>query len=347
MFMGTKIVRLASVGAASSLLVLSSVVPALAGTKDDVRALQARMNAAEAALQAQSANTVQITELQAQIQTLTGLVEELSYKLEHSNKRLDAMATALASGFEPMPGDQAAAAAAFAATQPYAPPSSAPAGVPTGAVGGPTPLGAAPQPTQNDSEANDPAASAATGPVDLAGAPDPAMGARAPGATAPAGAAGVGAPTGAAPAPNVSVNAHTPGTIGEIALPLEANAAFEYASSFLFKGDYATAKDAFVLFLQAFPNHQRTANARFRLGEIHLALGENEDAADTFIAHIRAHPNDVQAPEAYLKLGTAFNRLQRPKEACRVFETLRSKFPNASPALLDRLKLEESRGSCA
>ncbi len=132
----------------------------------------------------------------------------------------------------------------------------------------------------------------------------------------------------------------------DISLPLDPNAAFDYASAFLLAGDYQRAKAAFGLYVEAFPNHQRTADAQFRLGEIHLALGENAAAADAFIAHIRAYPNDQRTAEAYLKLGTAFARLDKSTEACTVFKTMKSKHPNAPAPVLERANLEMARIDC-
>lgn len=133
---------------------------------------------------------------------------------------------------------------------------------------------------------------------------------------------------------------------GEIALPLDPDLAFDYASSFLVSGDYASARKAFELYVKAFPNHPRTAEAQFRLGEIYLATGANAEAADAFIAHIKKYPNDARAAEAYLKLGTAFSRLNQGGEACKVFKTMRAKYPNASPAVLQRADIEMQRINC-
>ncbi len=136
------------------------------------------------------------------------------------------------------------------------------------------------------------------------------------------------------------------GDPASVELPLDPTAAFDYASGFLLKGDYQQAKAAFGLYVEAFPNHPRTADARFRLGEIHLALGENADAADVFIAHIRSYPNDPRAAEAYLKLGTAFSRLEKSDQACTVFKTMKAKFPNVSQPVSQRADLEMSRINC-
>ena len=133
---------------------------------------------------------------------------------------------------------------------------------------------------------------------------------------------------------------------GDIALPLDPDAAFIYASGFLLQADYQRAKAAFELYVEAFPNHSRTPDAQFRLGEIHLTLGENAAAADVFISHIRNYPTDPRAAEAYLKLGTAFARLEKPSEACTVFKTMKTKFPNAPAAVSQRADLEMTRIDC-
>jgi tol-pal system protein YbgF len=86
--------KLSALGCAVFLAATAS--PALAGTKDDIRDLQARMQAAEQAARAQGATTVRIGELERQIQELTGRIEELSYELDTANQRLDAISAALA-----------------------------------------------------------------------------------------------------------------------------------------------------------------------------------------------------------------------------------------------------------
>jgi len=257
---------------------LALAAPASAGTKDDIRDLQARLAAAEQALAGHAQATLRISALERQIQEMTGQFEQLSYELDIANQRLDAISAALA-GDANYSGDAA--------------------------------YGAAPS----------------DGPVSLI-----------PGAGA--GHDGNGDPI----ADQIAQDSGD--AAGDIALPLDPNAAFDYASGFLLSGDYSRAKAAFSLYLEAFPNHPRTPDAQFRLGEIHLALGENAAAADAFIAHIRNYPNDPRAAEAYLKLGTAFARLDKSKEACTVFKTMKAKHPNAPGAVVQRADLEMARISC-
>ena len=235
------------------------------------------MEIAEKSLSAASAATVRISELQREIQMLTGQVEELTYRLELSDQRLNAISAALS-------GDPA------------------------------TPVGGAVSA----------AGAAARGPVDLTSG-DPIAD--------------------QIDQSNVADQATSYGG-GDIALPLDPDAAFIYASGFLMQSDYQSAKSAFELYVEAFPNHSRTPEAQFRLGEIHLALGENAAAADVFISHIRNYPNDQRAAEAYLKLGTAFVRLEKSSEACTVFKTMKTKFPNAPTPVMQRTDLEMARINC-
>ena len=258
-----------------------ALVPASAGTKDDVRALQERLAHLEQSVAGQSAQTVRIAELESQIQGLTGQIEELTYKLDLSNQRLDAVSAVLA-------GDAVGASVGLDPAQ-------------LGGVG------------------------EARGPVNLTGDDPIADQLR-----------------NEAPNPAVAALADA----NNIALPLNPDAAYNYASAFLLQGDYPRAKAAFELYVEAFPNHSRTADAKFRLGEIYMALGENASAADTFIGHIRSYPSDPRASEAYLKLGTAFARLEKPDEACTVFKTMKAKYPNSAAAVTQRADLEMARISC-
>ncbi len=209
--------------------------------------------------------------------------------------------------------------------------------------------------------ANDPAAAAAlqaigssavSGPVSLTpGAGPTDLGATTPGAATQPSAIGdpiadqiaatAGEPaTGQAPAAGGAV------LPTDVTLPSDPNAAFDHASRYLLQGDYPRAQVAFENYVAAFPNSQRAADAQFRLGEIYLATGANSKAASAFITHIRQYPNDPRSAEAYLKLGSAFARLKKNTEACKIFRALKTKFPTASPAILQRADIEMARIPC-
>lgn len=162
-----------------------------------------------------------------------------------------------------------------------------------------------------------------------------------PGANGP-----VSLSSGAAGANPVAGGGAPAGEGSGIILPLDSNAAYAYATNFLLTGDYIKARQAFELYVQAFPNSLHTPDARFRLGEIYLATGANADAAQAFISHIRDYPNDPKAAEAHLKLGTAFARMQQSDQACQIFKQVRIKYPNAAQIVLSRADLEMQRINC-
>lgn len=249
--------------AAALCLSFAAAAPAFAGTKERVDALEAAVAELRASQPAAIEANAKIDRLEAEVRSLTGRVEQLTFELDQARARLDSVSAALAGDAPPQPL----------------------AGAPAG---------------PNDLIANEISKSV------------------------PAGTA----------------------SGSEIALPLDPEAAFSYASDFLLANDYANAERALETFVKTFPNHPRTADAQFRLGEVYLANGKNTAAADAFIAFIRAYPQSARGAEAYLKLGTAFARLQKPDEACKVFKTLKSKYPNAAPAVLQRTDVEMGKISC-
>ncbi|WP_306253064.1 tol-pal system protein YbgF [Parvularcula sp. IMCC14364] len=126
----------------------------------------------------------------------------------------------------------------------------------------------------------------------------------------------------------------------------DANSTYDQAFDSLLNGDYGQAECKFQAFLDTYPEDPRAPDAQFRLGEIFLATGANLDAARAFLNHVRTWPGDARAPESYLKLGTAYSRLGKTEEACRIFDVTSSKYPNAAPAIRQRLAVERGSAGC-
>ena len=83
-------------GAAALVVAFMLSGPASAGTKDDIRDLQARLDAAEQALAGQSQAMLKVSQMERQIQSLTGEIERLQFELDQANTRLDAVSAVLA-----------------------------------------------------------------------------------------------------------------------------------------------------------------------------------------------------------------------------------------------------------
>lgn len=291
---------------------------ALAGKKEDIAALQNQVQALQQQVTALSQNTgqtnadttVKLSQLQQENQRLTGELEAMQFEMQQLRQRLDTVTRVLAgdnfSGLETSPASAA----------------SAPTGAFPAGDSNATPL------------AGQPGLGTGGAPTDLSSGPQPGSG--------PVNGAGdANAANSAAAAAQQTATA-----IGPVELPADPDAAYEYASGFLLSGEYEKARQAFEQYVIDFPNSRHTPDAQFRLGEIYLATGRNADAAQTFIVHIREYPNDPRAPEAYLKLGTSFSRLDQPEQACKIFKQIRTKFPNASPIILQRTDLEMTRNEC-
>lgn len=149
---------------------------------------------------------------------------------------------------------------------------------------------------------------------------------------------GSGEPSGDAPAGAAPID--------DVQLPLDPDAAFNYANGFLFEEDLPRAEAAFSMFLSAFGAHPRAADAQFRLGEILLAEEKYAKAADAFVVFIRKHPDEAKVPEAYLKLSASFAGLGEQAEACKVLRAAKSKYAGGDPQFLDRADAAMSRTGC-
>lgn len=139
--------------------------------------------------------------------------------------------------------------------------------------------------------------------------------------------------SGQAPAPAVS-------------LPDDPDLAYEEAYNAVLGAQYTEAEEKLEAFVVKFPDAPQIAEAKFTLGEIYLATGANGEAARTFLDHVSQYKDDPRSPEAYLNLGISFKRLNRPEEACRVFNAGVKKFPNMGARLAANFAAERTEASC-
>ncbi|MEM9898380.1 MAG: tetratricopeptide repeat protein [Pseudomonadota bacterium] len=136
------------------------------------------------------------------------------------------------------------------------------------------------------------------------------------------------------------------GIDNDVQLPLDPDAAFEYANGFLFDQNYAKAASAFSLFVSAFGTHPRAADAQYRLGEALLAQDRFTESADAFVVYIKTYPDESRIPEAYLKLSASFAGLGETGEACKVLQAARAKYADGDPRYLQRADAALDRTGC-
>lgn len=127
----------------------------------------------------------------------------------------------------------------------------------------------------------------------------------------------------------------------------EMNAEELYRSGYgyVLDGDYKLAEDVFSTFVDTYPDDPLIADARFWLGESQLAQGRFEDAADTFIVARSLHPDARKGTETLYKIGHIMAALGNREVACVTFSDALNA-PNMAPQLRQRIDQERAKAQC-
>ncbi|MEM8986752.1 MAG: tol-pal system protein YbgF [Pseudomonadota bacterium] len=153
-------------------------------------------------------------------------------------------------------------------------------------------------------------------------------------------------PAASGPTPLGAGGAQPSGVPANVQLPDGADAAFDYAYGLLLRGDYNSAEAGLSQFLDTYPNHPKAPEAQHRLGEIFFVRGDYAGAAAAFLKNVQDNPQSGRAPESLLRLGMALAQLGEKGEACKTFNALPGRYPNASENLLQRAETEKARAGC-
>jgi tol-pal system protein YbgF len=183
---------------------------------------------------------------------------------------------------------------------------------------------------------------AAGGPI-TATAPKPAA---APG--------GYGAPIKIAPGAGSDQQGRGPGTLGSIpagAAPaaeagLSPQQQYDAAMDLLSRAQYAEAQTAFRGFVAAHPADPLAGPAQYWVGDISFTQKDYGAAAKSFAELLKRYSKTARAPDAMLKLGLSLLELGQKKEGCTTLGALKSKYPNANKAVLDRAAKRAAEAGC-
>ena len=121
---------------------------------------------------------------------------------------------------------------------------------------------------------------------------------------------------------------------------------YDFAIDLMKRGQYDQARGAFVEFLQLHPKHTLAGNAQYWLGETYYAQNRHKEAGDAFLTGYTTYASSNKAPDSLLKLGMSLAALGNKDAACTVWSELGSRFPQASPAVVARNKLEREKAGC-
>ncbi|MEX0838388.1 MAG: tol-pal system protein YbgF [Parvibaculum sp.] len=121
---------------------------------------------------------------------------------------------------------------------------------------------------------------------------------------------------------------------------------YDFAIDLMKRGQYDQARAAFIEFLQLHPKDTLAGNAQYWLGETYYAQNRHKEAGDAFLTGYTTYSSSNKAPDSLLKLGMSLAALGNKDAACTVWSELGSRFPQASPAVVARNKLEREKAGC-
>lgn len=252
-----------------------------------------------------------LDDLQTEVQSLRGLVEQQSFEIEGLKKRSRDQYVDLDSRLTRLEGNPAAMSAPNIPTMPQNPPPMASASA-TGVDNAPGQLSMEePQPTGT------PASSAAiTGNEAL-----PAE------TTSPD----------LTPSTALPINAPSPNSVnGE-------QAAYDAAFAALREGRYAESARSFSAFLTQYPNGDLADNATYWLGESYYVTQNYKIALDTFKSLLDKFPESTKAADALLKVGYCHYELREWNEAEAALNLVIQRYPETTVARLAQGRLRALR----
>ena len=141
-------------------------------------------------------------------------------------------------------------------------------------------------------------------------------------------------------------------SLGEQKIPLsilpesDEESQYEYAINLLKQGDYETAEKAFTEFISIGDDKNYLSNSHFWLAETYYVRENYKDAAKNYLSLYQTFPNANKAPDALLKLGISLVNMQQKEQGCMTFIQLQESYPEANPSIIDRSNLEIKRNGC-
>lgn len=121
---------------------------------------------------------------------------------------------------------------------------------------------------------------------------------------------------------------------------------YQSAYGHVLTGDYGLAENEFRDYLEAFPEGEKAADASFWMGEAQYSQGKFNESAKTFLNAHQAYGKSPKAPEMLLKLGMSLAALDNKDTACATLREVSKRYPKASPAVKAKVTSEQGRLAC-
>jgi tol-pal system protein YbgF len=295
-----------------------------------------------------AAATVKMAQLEADLRTTTGQLEEINFAVGQARQRLERLITDVDFRLTELEklarGEKAAPAAAPVAEAPAVAAARAVPGQ-VAAAGNPAAVAV-------------PGAVAEPAPAGTLGAPPRDLGSipQSVDRGLPSNTNDLGATTGLPPAGAAPQVAAAPGQIPSAAIaPAPANVRlpagsskdqYDYAFDLLKRAEYAQAEVALRQFVSTHPQDPLAGNAQYWLAETYYVRNNYGEAANQFLKGYQTYPQSPKAADNLFKLGVTLTILGKTQEACTAFQRFDREYASAPGVLKRRVGDERQRLGC-
>jgi tol-pal system protein YbgF len=138
-----------------------------------------------------------------------------------------------------------------------------------------------------------------------------------------------------------SVSSTNSNNIKATSVQLQDSNAYKSAFDLLVKRKYQSAKQAFITYLNDFPNGQFTVNAHYWLGEIYMIQRDYTNAAAQFNTVVKQAPKSPRVPDARYKLALIYLQQGKKDQATAELTGIKKQYPNSTAARLAIIKLKQ------
>ncbi len=121
---------------------------------------------------------------------------------------------------------------------------------------------------------------------------------------------------------------------------------YEFATSFLKVGDYATAERAFREFVIINPEHKLAGNAQYWYAETFRIRQLYTDAASAYLEGYQKYPKGEKAPINLLKLGVSMIQIGEKDQGCKMIGGVEKQYPDANQSVIQKAKYESQKFEC-
>src|SRR5262249_50881098 len=121
---------------------------------------------------------------------------------------------------------------------------------------------------------------------------------------------------------------------------LSPNRLFQQANSDYMAGQYSLAISGFQQLLNEWPRSEQADDAQYYIGSTLLAQKKYPDAIKAFTDVIQNYPMGDKVADAYLDLGMAQRASGNIEAARNAWQTILTKFPGSSSAIIAKQRLD-------